>query len=74
MGIGSKDAGVWIEPPCYAEVKNEWIYSSIPPYAIMVCTGTTFTFTFTFSLKSQIRLPSDKNLIKISILANVIIQ
>jgi hypothetical protein len=26
--------------PCTAEIRNEWNYTSIPPFAFMACTGT----------------------------------
>ena len=34
-------------PPCSAEVKNEWSYTSAPPtlYAVMVVTGTVLPLT-----------------------------
>jgi hypothetical protein len=46
---------------------------SIPPFPIRHY-GVHGGATFTFPLTSRIRLPSDKHLIKISFLTNVIIQ
>jgi hypothetical protein len=37
-------------PPSSAKVKNEWSYTSTPPYAFMACTGATLPFTFIFVL------------------------
>jgi hypothetical protein len=36
-------------PPSHVRVKNEWNYTSTPPYVLMACTGTT-TFTISEAL------------------------
>jgi len=40
-------------PPSSTEVKNEWIYTSTPLYALMVWTGTTLTFIMNVAYKEQ---------------------
>ena len=54
-GAKSLSHGVYHLPPCRAEVKNEWSYTSIPIYTFMVCTGTTLCVYFrTCTLHSTI--------------------
>jgi hypothetical protein len=36
LGVKRQERGAEYAPPPDAEVKNEWGYTSIPPYAFMV--------------------------------------
>jgi len=36
LGVKRQERGAEYAPPSDAEVKNEWGYTSIPPYAFMV--------------------------------------
>jgi len=49
-----KAVGAWCWPfPSSAHVKNEWRYTSFPPYAFMTWAGTTLTFMWVLSLSDR---------------------
>jgi len=51
---GGKAVGAWCWPvPCSAKVKNEWSYTSSPPYTFMTWAGTTFTFMGALSVPDR---------------------
>jgi hypothetical protein len=42
LGVKRQRCEVDHSPPSSAEVRNEWSYTSTPPYIFMACIGTTF--------------------------------
>lgn len=38
LGVKRRERGAEYAPPSGAEVKNEWGYTSVPPYAFVVYT------------------------------------
>jgi hypothetical protein len=49
----------WPLTPPSTEIKNEWSYTSIPPYAFMAYTDK-FTFTYEHSVSETLSLSSFK--------------
>jgi len=53
-------------PPSCAEVRKEWIYTSMPLYASMECTGAALPLPF-FKIKYVIVLIMETHIIRINV-------
>jgi len=63
---GGKVAGAWCWPlQPIAEVKNEWCYTSAPPYAFVTRVGTSLPLPYPLSAITSIMHERDQLLMKL---------